>query len=139
MTARNERAPGDGALWGLRVPTDDRHHTPDRPQGKTSDRARDLLTALRVEYPVFREYRPLAIGTRAAMYAASTGVTRKTLNGALSLHCRCDNYLKAIAAGGARYGLDGSQIGTVSEGHRTAAVLVLARRAEKASAPRSRP
>jgi len=110
------------------------------PQGKSQcERARYLLTALRVEYPVFREYRPLAIGIRAAMYAASPGVAHKLIDGALSLHCRCDNYLKAIAAGGPRYGLDGAPSGEVSEEHRVAAVLVLARRSEKASAPRSRP
>lgn len=139
MDHRNERAPGPGRWGDLRVPTDDTHHTPDRPQGKTSDRARALLTALRAEYPVFREYLPLAIGIRVAVYAAAPGVTRETINCALAMHCRCDNYLKAIAAGGSRYALDGTPSGEVSEEHRTAAVLVLARRSEKASAPRSRP
>ena len=127
--ARNERAPGDGALGALRVAGNyDTHHTPDRPQDKASDRFRALLTALRTEYPVFREYR---LGTRAAMYAASPGVTHKTLNCALAMHCRCDNYLQY----GPRYALDGAQSGEVAQEHRVAAVLVLARRSEKSVKP----
>jgi hypothetical protein len=130
--ARNERAPADGALGGLRVSTDDTHHTSDHPQGKSQrDRTSALLTALRVKYRVLAEYRPLAIGIRAEAYAASPGVTHKAINYAPAMHCRCDNYLQY----GPRYALDGAQSGEVAQEHRVAAVLGLARRSEKSVKP----
>lgn len=127
---RNENPRADRGL-GTSVFSDGRDPTT-TPQGKPQrDRARALLTALRAEYPVLAEYRPLAIGIRAAVYAASPGVTRKTINIALAMHCRCDNYLQSIAAGGPRYALDGASCGEVTEAHRAAAVLALTRRSEK--------
>jgi ProP effector len=120
MNTRNDRAPGDGALGGLRVADCDTHHATDRPQDKAHGRARALLTALRAKYPVLGEYRPLAIGTHAEAYAAAPGVTRKTIASALSLHCHSDAYLQAIAAGGPRYALDGAPSGEVCKEHRVA-------------------
>jgi hypothetical protein len=130
MDYKNKRA-GGGALGGLRVDCA-AHLTPDRPQAKARP---DLLTRLRFEVPVFRDYLPLALRIREALHAAFPDATRTAVIHALAMHGRCDNYLKAIAAGGARYALDGAPSGEVSQAHRVAAVLRLARRSEKSVKP----
>ena len=67
------------------------------------DQAHALLTALRASHRVLAEYRPLALGIRAAVYAAWPA--RKTINRALAMHCRSDGYLRALAGGGPRFDL----------------------------------
>jgi hypothetical protein len=135
MAARNERAPGERGAGDAAVCSDGRDPIT-TPQGSSQrDRARALLTRLRVEYPVLGEYRPLAIGIRGAVHAAWPDGAHKTINCALAMHCRCDAYLKALAAGGSRHDLAGAPSGEVSEAHRAAAVLVLARRAETSAKP----
>ena len=115
-------AAGHGANDSITAP-------PEEPQ---RDRARALLTALRLEYPVLGEYRPLSIGIRTVLHAVLPGETHnKTINRVLAMHCRSDRYLRALAAGGLRYALDGTPSGEVSEEHRAAAALLLARRAQR--------
>ena len=97
---------------------------PEKPQ---RDRTSALLTALCGEYSVLSGYRPLSLGIRTAVHAAVPCVTSRIVNCALARHCRCDHYLKALAADGPRFGLDGVPSGEVSEEHRAAAVLILSR------------
>jgi hypothetical protein len=130
MDYKNKRA-GGGALGGLRVDCS-AHLTADRLQAKAQP---DLLTRLRFEVPVFRDYLPLAVGIREALHAAFLDAPRSAVVHALVRHCRSDRYLRSIAAGGPRYALDGAQSGEVPQEHRVAAVLVLARRSEKSVKP----
>ena len=135
MDSTNDRARGQPGAGGTAVSWDDRDPIT-TPQGKSQrDHTSALLITLRAEHRVLAEYRPLSLGIRAAVHAAATGVTGRIVNCALARHCRCDNYLKALAAGGPRFGLDGAPSGEVSEEHRAAAVLLLHRRAKKAVKP----
>jgi sRNA-binding protein len=82
----------------------------------------------------------LNIGIHEALYQALSGASRTLVRKVLARHCAKSEYLQALAAGGARYGLDGSVCGEVAEPHRVAAILVLASRSEKSvKAPATRP
>jgi hypothetical protein len=127
MDHKNDRARGQPGAGGTAVSWDDRDPIT-TPQGKTQrDRTSALLITLRAEHRVLAEYRPSVLGIRAAVHAAAPGVR----GCALARPCRCDNYLKALAAGGPRF----APSGEVSEENRAAAVLILSRRAEKAVKP----
>jgi sRNA-binding protein len=80
-----------------------------------------LLTRLSAEFPVLTEYRPLAIGIDLAMCDAARDASDKQRRRALALHCGSQRYLEAVAAGGARYALDSTACGEVTELQREAA------------------
>ena len=95
-----------------------------------------LLQRISGEYPVIARCQPLKIGIHEALYQALPGASRTLVRKVLAFHCGSRRYLEALAAGGARYALDGSPSGEVTDAHRVAAVLVLSRRAEKATPSR---
>jgi ProP effector len=73
-----------------------------------------VLARLVAAYPVFRDVQPLAIGIHKAIVAAIPDIDRMALRRALQRHTASTAYLKAIAAGGSRFGLDGSPNGDIS-------------------------
>ena len=58
---------------------------------------------------MFRDYLPLAIEIREAVYAAWPDVPRTAVSHALARHCRSDRYLQGIA--GQRHGFVGHGVG----------------------------
>lgn len=73
-----------------------------------------VLARLVAAYPVFRDIQPLAIGIHKAIIAALPDIDRMALRRALQRHTACTTYLKAIAAGGSRFGLDGVPNGDIT-------------------------
>jgi ProP effector len=96
-----------------------------------------LLERLQEFYPVAfaRVPVPLAIGIDKQIIAAALDdCPADVLHHALHHWTRSDLYLAILAAGGARYGLDGTPQGEVSEADRTAASTDLAARKAKQEA-----
>ena len=73
-----------------------------------------LLDALRQRWPILNEAKPLKIGTRQDIRAALEGVSGVRISRAVLLHIATPEYQAALAAGGARYALDGSPAGEVT-------------------------
>lgn len=65
---------------------------------------------------------PLAIGINKQICAALT-ISEQHCRAALARWTSRPSYLHALAAGGARFNLDGSEAGTIAEDHRTGAAL----------------
>lgn len=72
------------------------------------------LAQLIAAYPVLRDARPLAIGVHKAIMAAHPDIDKSALRKALQRHTASTRYLKAVAAGGARFGLDGAPQGDIT-------------------------
>lgn len=119
MEGTNENPPGERGAGELRSHLDN---------GADST---TLLNSLRAEYPVFNQYLPLVIGIQSAVSAALPDAHVRSIGRALAMHCHTDRYLRSIVAGGPRYALDATVCGEVSVAQRVAAVLVLARRADR--------
>jgi ProP effector len=66
-----------------------------------------VLAHLLVTYPVFRDSKPLSIGIHKAIIAATPEIDKAALRWTLQRHTSATKYLKTIAAGGSRFGLDG--------------------------------
>ena len=66
-----------------------------------------LLARLIATYPVFRDIRPLAIGIHKAILTAQPEIDKGALRKTLQRYTASTKYLKALAAGGSRFGLDG--------------------------------
>ena len=73
-----------------------------------------VLAELAATYPVFRDAQPLAIGIHKSVMAAHPGLDKDAVRKGLQRHTASTRYLKAVAAGGARYGLDGAPSGEVT-------------------------
>lgn len=73
-----------------------------------------VLAELAATYAVFRDARPLAIGIHKSLMAAHPGFDKDSVRRALQRHTASTRYLKAVAAGGARFGLDGQPSGEVT-------------------------
>ena len=73
-----------------------------------------VFAELAATYTVFRDAQPLAIGIHKSVMAAHPGLDKDAVRKALQLHTASTRYLKAVAAGGARYGLDGAASGEVT-------------------------
>lgn len=74
-----------------------------------------ILTQLAASSISFRETRPLAIGIHKAIIAAQPDIDKNALKLSLKRYTASTRYLKAIAAGGARYDLAGNADGEVTE------------------------
>lgn len=102
-----------------------------------------LLERLRERYPVFRECRPLALGSGREILAAAPdlGVSKLALRRWLNLWVNRTPYLRALATDGAvRYALDGSPGDPVSLDHQEHALAELKRRlALKAKSRKRKP
>ena len=73
-----------------------------------------VLAELAATYAVFRDARPLAIGIHKSVMAAHPGFDKDAVRKTLQRHTASTRYLKAVAAGGARFGLDGQPSGEVT-------------------------
>ncbi|MCW3480170.1 ProQ/FinO family protein [Neisseriaceae bacterium JH1-16] len=66
------------------------------------------------KYEVFRRFRPLAIGIDQTLVAALPQFDPTLVARVLANHCRRPRYIKALAQGGKRFGLDGKPVGQVT-------------------------
>ena len=73
-----------------------------------------VFAELAATYAVFRDAQPLAIGIHKSVMAAHPGLDKDAVRKALQRHTASTRYLTAVAAGGARYGLDGAASGEVT-------------------------
>lgn len=73
-----------------------------------------VLAKLAAAHPVFRDAHPLAIGIHKSVMAAHPELDKDAVRKALQRHTGSTRYLKAVAAGGARFGLDGQPAGDVT-------------------------
>ena len=73
-----------------------------------------ILTQLIAISLTFRENRPLAIGVHKAINASHPEVDKQALKMTLKRYTASTKYLKAVAAGGARYDLDGNPAGEIT-------------------------
>ncbi|MXR36155.1 ProQ/FINO family protein [Craterilacuibacter sinensis] len=76
---------------------------------------------LYTSYPVFKQFKPLAIGIHEALGAALPQYEAQLIGRVLSNHCRKPRYLKSVARGGKRFALDGKPAGVVSDEEKAAA------------------
>ena len=76
---------------------------------------KDALQLLRTRFAVFKDYKPLAIGILDEVQPQVTEFSRTRLRRALHAHVNHMRYLKAVAAGGNRLHLDGSEAGEITE------------------------
>ena len=89
-----------------------------------------LLADLRARWPILAEPKPLKLGVRQDIRAALDSVSGVRIARALLAHINTREYQAALAAGGARYALDGSPCGEVTESHQRHAKAVLEGRAQ---------
>jgi ProP effector len=73
-----------------------------------------VLARLAATYPVFRDIQPLAIGIHKAILAAYPDIDKVALRQSLQRHTASTRYLKAVAAGGSRFGLNGEPTGDIT-------------------------
>jgi ProP effector len=73
-----------------------------------------VLAHLLVTYPVFRDSKPLAIGIHKPIIAAHPDTDKAALRRTLQGYTASTKYLKAVAAGGSRFGLDGVPSGDIT-------------------------
>ena len=73
-----------------------------------------VLARLVATYPVFRDIQPLAVGIHKAIIAAHSAIDKAALRRTLQRHTASTRYLKVVAAGGSRFGLDGVPTGDIT-------------------------
>lgn len=73
-----------------------------------------VLARLIATYPIFRNVQPLAIGIHKTITAAHPDIDKAALRRTLQRHTASTRYLKAVAAGGSRFGLDGVSTGDIT-------------------------
>ena len=73
-----------------------------------------VLARLVATYPVFRDIQPLAICIHKAIIAAHPDIDKAALRRTLQRHTASTRYLKVVAAGGSRFGLDGVPTGDIT-------------------------
>ena len=73
-----------------------------------------VLARLVATYPVFRDIQPLAVGIHKAIIAAHPDIDKAALRRTLQRHTASTMYLKVVAAGGSRFGLDGVPTGDIT-------------------------
>ena len=73
-----------------------------------------VLARLVATYPVFRDIQPLAVGIHKAIIAAHPDIDKAALRRTLQRHTASTRYLKVVAAGGSRFGLDGVPTGDIT-------------------------
>ncbi len=98
-----------------------------------SGRRNPLLERLYAEYPVFRDYLPLAIGIHKTFSERIPGLAKGQVWAAMQHHTGSTRYLKAIVEGAPRYDLDGNACGAVTAEQQTLAANTLRERFKKAA------
>jgi ProP effector len=78
------------------------------------------LKRLREHYPIFAQFKPLKLGIHKDLLERQFA-TLQELRPALTRHTSDSRYLRAIAAGGPRFALDGGAAGEVSEEEKSVA------------------
>ena len=73
-----------------------------------------VLARLVATYPVFRDIQPLAVGIHKAIIAAHPDIDKAALRRTLQRHTASTRYLKVVAAGGSRFGLEGVPTGDIT-------------------------
>jgi ProP effector len=92
-----------------------------------------LLVRLYKEFPVFHDYRPLAIGVHKALMARMPELAKVQVRMALQNHTAKTRYLKALVQGVPRLDLDGNPVGEVTADQQSTAALTLRDRYKKAA------
>ncbi len=90
-----------------------------------------LLARLYAEFPVFRDYRPLAIGIHKSLMERIPELDKGQMRTALHAHTAMTRYLKVIVAGASRFDLDGNVSGEVTAEQQALAVATLRERFKK--------
>ncbi len=70
--------------------------------------SKDMLKALRKEFPVFGDFKPLAIGIDKQLMAQRPDLDKKRLKAAMRFHTQSIPYLKALQNAETRFNLDGT-------------------------------
>ena len=73
-----------------------------------------VLARLIATYFIFLDVRPLAIGIHKSIIAALPDIDKNALRRTLQRYTASTAYLKVIAAGGSRFGLDGAPTGDIT-------------------------
>ena len=101
------------------------------PTDSAGQNARALLKTLQENFPVFRDYSPLAIGIDKQLLAKLPEIDRKLLRIALGMHSHSLRYLKTIEKATHRMHLDGTIGDEIAAAHRTHATETLRERFRK--------
>lgn len=96
-----------------------------------ASRRNELLDRLCAEFPVFRDYLPLAIGIHKTLMERFPDLDKGQVRTAMQFHTGTTRYLKAIVDGTPRFDLDGNASGTVTAEQHTQAVVTLRDRFKK--------
>lgn len=91
----------------------------------------DVLKLLAGRYAVFRDALPLAIGIHKTVLAAAPELDAGAVRAALRRHTASTRYLKAVATGTQRHGLDGQPAGEVTDEQKQQAAETLRERFKK--------
>jgi sRNA-binding protein len=67
------------------------------------------------KYPVFKLFRPLAIGIHETLIAELSQFDSTLVVRVLTNHCKKPRYLRSLAKGGKRYDLKGRETSTISD------------------------
>jgi sRNA-binding protein len=67
------------------------------------------------KYPVFKQFRPLAIGIHEALIAELPQYDSALVSRVLTNHCKKPRYLRSLAKGGKRYDLKGRETTVISD------------------------
>ena len=93
--------------------------------------AKEMLKVLRAAFPVFAEFKPLAIGIDKQVFAQLPEVSKKSLRLAMRSHTMSTRYLKEMEKGTVRLNLDGTPAGEVTDENRQHAAEQLKERFKK--------
>ena len=91
------------------------------------------LERLHAEFPVFRDFLPLAIGIHKMLMERLPDLDKAQLRTALHHHTATTRYLKALVEGAPRMGLDGNAAGVVTAEQQVQAAETLRERLRKAA------
>lgn len=92
-----------------------------------------LLERLQAEFPVFRDYLPLAIGIHKQLLERMPDLDKNKVRVAMHNHTASTRYLKALTEDAPRLDLDGLAVGAVTAEQQTVAVETLRDRLRKAA------
>lgn len=95
--------------------------------------ARILLKEFQEKFPVFREYKPLAIGIDKQLMVLRPELNKKVLRIALGMHTNSLRYLKEMEKATVRFDLDSNTADAVTDAHRAHASEILRERFKKAA------
>lgn len=107
-----------------------KHYINNVPKTKENDneKSKAVLKILRDRFSVFATFKPLRIQIHRSIHAEIPTLSQRDIIKAVGLHVRHTRYLAALAQGGARFNLDGSQNGVIPPHHQEKARLELNKR-----------